>query len=266
MKLCKTRSLLPLSAAIITFALHPGRADASTIYTVQKNDTLGDISNQYGVSLKSLKQANNKVNDQIRIGEHLTIPVSSTSNKNKPKQNNQTFSNSSYQAIYQVKQGDTLSSISGKYNVSIQSLKQKNNINGNQIYAGQHLKIDTGISLQEIDLMARLVNAEAGGEPHKGKVAVAKVVLNRVSAEGFPDTITDVIYQPIKNGYAFTPITDGRINKPASQEARIAVEEALTSKKSNSDWLYFYNPKTATDKWIKTRQTVAQIGNHVFAK
>lgn len=117
-----------------------------------------------------------------------------------------------------------------------------------------------------MNLMARLVTAEAGGESYDGKVAVAKVVLNRVNANGFPNTITDVIYEPIKYGYAFTPVTDGRINQPATQEARMAVEEAISTKGTNSDWLYFYNPTTSTDTWITTRQTVAVIGNHVFAK
>ncbi|MFL0405392.1 LysM peptidoglycan-binding domain-containing protein [Bacillus nitratireducens] len=265
MKLCKVRTWLPLSAAMITIVSNPVGAAASTVYTVQKNDTLEAISKQYEVSVQSLKQANNKANDRINIGERLTIPGSSAANEYVQK-NNSTVSTNTYQAIYQVKSGDTLSSISQQYKVSIQSIKQNNNVDGSQIFVGQHLKIDTGISLQEVDLMARLVNAEAGGEPHAGKVAVAKVVLNRVNANGFPNTIKDVIYEPIKNGYAFTPVTDGRINQPATQEAKMAVEEALTSKGKNSDWLYFYNPKTSTDKWITTRQTVVQIGNHLFAK
>ncbi|WP_377867376.1 cell wall hydrolase [Bacillus sp. R86525] len=265
MKLCKAKTWLPLSAAIITVVSNPVGTAASTVYTVQKNDTLEAISKQYEVSVQSLKQANSKANDQINIGERLIIPRSSTANENVQK-NNSAVSSNTYQAIYQVKSGDTLSSISQQYKVSIQFIKQNNNVDGNQIFVGQHLKIDTGIPLQEVDLMARLVNAEAGGEPYEGKVAVAKVVLNRANANGFPNTITDVIYEPIKNGYAFTPVTDGRINQPATQEARMAVEEALTSKGTNSDWLYFYNPKTSTDKWITTRQTVAQIGNHLFAK
>ncbi|PFN48197.1 cell wall hydrolase [Bacillus thuringiensis] len=265
MELCKIKSLLPLSAAMIVFVSNPGGVDASTVYMVQKNDTLGDISNRYEVSIQSIKQASNKTNNRIYIGEHLTIPDTSNS-KGHTSQYKTANSNSPYQVIYQVRRGDTLGAIAKQYNVSIQTIKQNNNINGERIYIGQHLKIGTDISLQEIDLMARLVNAEAGGESYKGKVAVAKVVLNRVNADGFPNTIPDVIYQPIKKGYAFTPVTDGRINQPATHEARMAVEEALTSKEVNSDWLYFYNPQTATDTWIKTRQTVAQIGNHVFAK
>ncbi|PFO91709.1 MULTISPECIES: cell wall hydrolase [Bacillus cereus group] len=265
MRLCKVKTWLPLSAAMITIISNPVGTAASTVYTVQKNDTLEAISNQYGVSIQSLKKANSKATDQINIGERLTIPESLTANQYVQK-NNSTVQTNTYQAIYQVKSGDTLSSISQQYKVSIQSIKQNNKVDGNQIFIGQHLKIDTGISLQEVDLMARLVNAEAGGEPYAGKVAVAKVVLNRTNANGFPNTITDVIYEPIKNGYAFTPVTDGRIKQPATQEARMAVEEALTSKGINSDWLYFYNPQTSTDKWITTRQTVAQIGNHLFAK
>ncbi|HHY0839362.1 LysM peptidoglycan-binding domain-containing protein [Bacillus cereus] len=265
MKLCKVQTLVPASVSMITLISNPIGASASTGYTVQKNDTLGKISTQYGISVQALKQANNKITDQIRIGERLTIPVPSPLTGH-VQQNTLNTSPPSYQIIYQVKRGDTLGSISRQYKVSIQSLTQNNNINGNQIYAGQHLKINTGISMQEVDLLARLVNAEAGGEPYVGKVAVAKVVLNRVDSNGFPNTITDVIYEPIKNGYAFTPVTDGRINQPATYEAKMAVEEALNSKGKNSDWLYFYNPKTSTDKWITTRQTVAQIGNHLFAQ
>ncbi len=163
MKLCKAKTWLPLSAAMITVVSNPVGTAASTVYTVQKNDTLEAISKQYEVSVQSLKQENNKENDQINIGERLTIPVSSTANKYVQKTNS-TVSTNTYQAIYQVKSGDTLSSISQQYKVSIQSIKQNNNVEENHIFVGQHLKIDTGISLQEVDLMARLVNAEAGGE------------------------------------------------------------------------------------------------------
>ena len=112
-----------------------------------------------------------------------------------------------------------METIAKRYNVTVQSIKQINNTVGNKLYAGQHLKINSSIS-EKKDLMARLVTAEAGGESYRGKVAVAKVILNRVNANGFPNTITGVIYEPIKYGYAFTPVTDGRINQPASAEAK----------------------------------------------
>ncbi|MDD1368994.1 LysM peptidoglycan-binding domain-containing protein [Bacillus sp. MHSD_36] len=265
MKLSKIKHIIPISAAAITFLCHQSTAEASTIHTVKKNDTLWDISKQYGVSVQSIKQANNKGNDQTFIGEQLHIPGSTNSKEIIVRQNAKP-ANISGQIIYQVQQGDSLETIAKRYNVTVQSIKQINNTIGNKLYTGQHLKINSSISEKEKDLMARLVTAEAGGESYKGKVAVAKVILNRVNAKGFPNTITGVIYEPIKHGYAFTPVTDGRINHPASPEAKMAVEEAISTNGIHSNWLYFYNPKTSTDKWITTRQTVAVIGNHVFAK
>ncbi|WP_394137167.1 cell wall hydrolase [Cytobacillus oceanisediminis] len=117
------------------------------------------------------------------------------------------------------------------------------------------------IKAEEKRLLARLVQAEAEGEPFEGKVAVADVVLNRVEHEQFPDTVKDVIYQ--KN--AFEPVQNGSINKPASNEAVQAVETALVDKEKNEELLYFYNPETATSQWIFSREVVKKIGNHAFA-
>jgi N-acetylmuramoyl-L-alanine amidase len=114
---------------------------------------------------------------------------------------------------------------------------------------------------EEKKLLARLVHAEAEGEPFEGKVAVADVVLNRVEHEQFPDSIKEVIYQ--RN--AFEPVQNGSINEPPNQEAIKAVEKALVDQEKNQKLLYFYNPDTATSEWIFSRQVVKQIGNHSFA-
>lgn len=122
------------------------------------------------------------------------------------------------------------------------------------------------ISAEEKDLFARLVEAEAKGESYEGKTAVAAVVLNRVDSSEFPDTITGVIKQVVGKSYAFSPVQNGEINKPASDEAKRAVEEALTRKDRLNDCIYFYNPDIATDDWIRSREVVKTIGNHAFAK
>lgn len=265
MNLYKAKSGVALSTVMFTLLANQGEAAAATIHTVKKGDTLWDISKQYGVTVQSIKRANHKSKELLYVGENLTI-ISEETPKNSVSLSREINNEQNLvQVIYQVQRTDTLQAIAERYNTSIDSIKQANNING-RIYVGQHLIIKTGISEKEKDLMARLVTAEAGGEPYAGKVAVAKVILNRVNTKGFPNTITNVVYEPIKRGFAFTPVTDGRINKPATHEARMAVDEALSTNGEKSDWLYFYNPKTATDKWIKTRQTVAVIGNHVFAK
>ncbi|PKR86562.1 cell wall hydrolase [Heyndrickxia camelliae] len=122
------------------------------------------------------------------------------------------------------------------------------------------------ISSKEKDLLARLVQAEAKGEPFKGKVAVATVVLNRLKSPEFPDTITGVIQQKVGDCYAFSPVQNGQIKKPASKDAKKAAEVALKSKDRLHDSVYFYNPEIATDTWIRSRDVVTTIGNHVFAK
>ena len=122
------------------------------------------------------------------------------------------------------------------------------------------------ISDKEKDLFARLVEAEAKGEPYEGKVAVATVVLNRVESPQFPDTVTEVINEVVGDAYAFSPVQNGEINKPASEESTQAVEEALKREDTLNDSIFFYNPEIATDNWIRTRETVETIGNHVFAK
>lgn len=122
------------------------------------------------------------------------------------------------------------------------------------------------VSNEEKNLLAQLVEAEAKGESYEGKVAVATVVLNRVESSQFPNTVTDVIYEVVGDAYAFSPVQNGEINNPASQESKEAVEDALISTASLNNAVYFYNEDIATDEWIRTREIVKTIDNHVFAK
>lgn len=135
----------------------------------------------------------------------------------------------------------------------------------NQVALKENVDESKLISDKEKDLLARLVEAEAKGEPYEGKVAVATVVLNRVDSPEFPDTITNVVYEVTGDAYAFSPVQNGEIKKPASLEAKEAVEDALTSQDRLDHAVYFYNPEIASDKWIRSRKVVERIDNHVFA-
>lgn len=169
--------------------------------------------------------------------------------------------------IHTVQLGDTFWKLGVKYGVSVHSIKKLNNRTSDMLYVGERIKIPASVSESEKDLLARLVRAEAQGEPYAGKVAVATVVLNRVDHPGFPNTVHDVIYERTSTGhYAFTPVANGQINKPADAESIRAVNEALAFRGQGSGSLYFYNPKTATNQWIKSRPITVIIGNHVFAK
>lgn len=167
---------------------------------------------------------------------------------------------------YQVKAGDTMWLISEKYGVSVKNLKAVNKRPSDVLYVGDKLVIPQTITAQEKDLLARLVHAEAKGEPYAGKVAVATVVLNRVDSSLFPNTIKNVIYQKDQGYYAFSPVQNGAINEPADADSKRAVQEALAFRGMGNGSLYFYNPKTATSDWITSRKVTTKIGNHVFAK
>lgn len=169
-------------------------------------------------------------------------------------------------SVYTVKSGDSLYKIGQTNGVPVQILQSMNHLNSDKIYPGQKLSLPDSLSSGDKDLLARLVTAEAKGEPYAGKVAVATVVLNRVDNPNFPNSVRDVIYQ-IDNGYyAFSPVANGEINEPADAESKRAVQEALAFRGQGNGSLYFYNPKTSTSKWIFSKQVTVKIGNHVFAK
>ena len=121
------------------------------------------------------------------------------------------------------------------------------------------------ISAGDFDLLARLVHAEAKGEPYAGKIAVAATVLNRVKDPYYPDTIPGVIYQ-YNGGYQYCPVRNGEINKPADAESFRAVEEALAGKDPTDGALSFFNPSNSFNSWIRNRSHRATIGNHVFVQ
>lgn len=112
----------------------------------------------------------------------------------------------------------------------------------------------------DTNLLARLISAEARGEPYSGQVAVGAVVLNRVKSPIFPNTIAGVIYQ---NG-AFTCITDGQFNEEVSESAYRAARDAMNGVDPCGGAIYYFNPATASSKWIWSRPLIVVIGKHRF--
>lgn len=117
-----------------------------------------------------------------------------------------------------------------------------------------------GYSSSDYQLLARLISAEARGEPYIGQVAVGAVVLNRVEHPSFPNSVSGVIYQ--KN--AFTCINDGQFNKPIADSAYSAARDALNGMDPSGGAIYYFNPSTATSKWIWSRPLIKTIGKHRF--
>lgn len=116
------------------------------------------------------------------------------------------------------------------------------------------------LTREEFFLLAKLIHAEARGEPLLGQVAVGAVVFNRLKDPRFPKTITKVIHEQDQ----FSPVMDGSINLPPGEEALLAAELALNGMDPTNGCLYFYNPDRAESKWMYSLPAEIKIGSHVF--
>lgn len=114
----------------------------------------------------------------------------------------------------------------------------------------------------DLNLLSKVVYSEARGEPYVGQVAVAAVVLNRISSSSFPNSMSGVVYQ----AGAFDAVSDGQINLTPNATARKAAQDAINGWDPTYGAIYYFNPATATSKWIWSRPQVLTIGKHIFCK
>lgn len=119
-----------------------------------------------------------------------------------------------------------------------------------------------GFTPNDIKLLARTVYGEARGEPYEGQVAVAAVVLNRLESAQFPNTIGGIIFQP----QAFTCVADGQIWLEPNKTSYKAVYDAINGWDPAVGCNFYFNPVTATSKWIWSRPQVKKIGRHIFCR
>ena len=127
-----------------------------------------------------------------------------------------------------------------------------------------NVSIAKSTNTSDMQLMARAINGEARGEPYEGQVAVGAVILNRVKDSRFPNSISGVIYQP----GAFTAVSDGQINASISEGSTVykAAQDAMNGWDPTGGCVYYFNPATATNKWIWSRPLIKTIGKHRFCK
>lgn len=130
------------------------------------------------------------------------------------------------------------------------------------IYSSSSSSSGTSSNSNDLNLLSRVVYGEARGEPYAGQVAVAAVCLNRVKSSSFPNTLAGVVYQ----SGAFDAVADGQINLTPNSTARKAAQDALNGWDPTYGAIYYFNPATATNKWIWSRPMTVTIGNHRFCK
>ena len=161
-------------------------------------------------------------------------------------------------------------SVDGKYGTAtakaVKKFQKKNGLTVDGIAGSATLNAmgisssSSSASNNDVYLLARAINGEARGEPYSGQVAVGAVILNRVKHPSFPNTVAGVIYQP----GAFTAVDDGQIDAAMTSSCERAARDALNGWDPTGGAIYYYNPVTATNKWIRSRPIILTIGKHVF--
>lgn len=152
---------------------------------------------------------------------------------------------------FQQKNGLTVDGIAGTKTLSAMGITSSSSSSSS-----------TSNNSSNVNLLARAVYGEARGEPYVGQVAVAAVILNRVKSSSFPNTISGVIYQ----SGAFDAVSDGQINLNPDSTAKKAAQDALNGWDPSYGAIYYFNPSTATNKWIWSRPLTVTIGKHRFCK
>ena len=151
-----------------------------------------------------------------------------------------------------------------KNGLIVDGIAGKNTLNAMGIYSssGNSSSSSSNSNSSNLNLLSRLVYGEARGEPYSGQVAVAAVVLNRVEHSSFPNTVAGVIYQ----SGAFDVVSDGQINLTPNSTAIKAAQDAINGWDPSYGAIYYFNPNTATNKWIWSRPMTVTIGKHRFCK
>lgn len=132
----------------------------------------------------------------------------------------------------------------------------KSDLNNNQDY-------DIKINSINVDLLAKVIHAEARGETFKGQVAVGAVIINRMESPEFPNTIEKVLYQ----NNQFQSVSNGQINLTPDKSAYNAARRAIDGEDPSQGALFFYNPdKSENPEAFDQYEVTVRIGNHIFAK
>ncbi len=172
------------------------------------------------------------------------------------------YYNGNIDGIYGTQTVNAVKYFQRKNGLAVDGIAGPNTLKAMGIFSSSSGSSSSSSNSSDLNLLSRLVYGEARGEPYAGQVAVAAVVLNRVKSSSFPNTISGVIYQ----SGAFDVVSDGQINLTPNSTAKKAAQDALNGWDPTYGAIYYFNPNTATNKWIWSRPMTVTIGNHRFCK
>ncbi|WP_051314779.1 LysM peptidoglycan-binding domain-containing protein [Alteribacter aurantiacus] len=241
-----------------------GQTNKSGTYTIQSGDGLTSIARRHQTTVNHLLELNPSITNPnlIRVGQVIVVPGGNDEpTETSPAPAPAPTPSVQGESVYQVQSGDTFYRIASNHNLSQEMLRAFNRsiTNVNQLQVGQAVVIPS----QELVDLAKIVHLEARGEPLQGQVAVANVVLNRVSSSQFPNSVHGVLHQ----NNQFAPVTNGSFATAVPQNGPInAAKRALGGENHVPNALFFFNPSTSNSEFMHAREEVKTIGNHRFIK
>jgi spore germination cell wall hydrolase CwlJ-like protein len=250
MKLLKTILVVTLCFLLLS----PAAAASAASYTVRENDSLYSLSKLFKTSVNSLRYSNNLNEYNLKPGSQIYVPAH----------------------VHKVKSGETLHKIADQYEVPVTSLKKANGWIANSITPGTrliipgekpHKKSDAVISYSnaDIDLLAKLIEAEASGETMQAKIGVGAVVINRVQSKVWAPSVSQVINQKFGSYYQFTPVKIGTIYNKPSTASRRAAWIAMFGSDPSSGAMYYFD-QSSKNAWLWSKPLTAQHDHMVFVK
>ena len=172
------------------------------------------------------------------------------------------YYNGNIDGIYGSQTQEAVRYFQRKNGLTVDGIAGPDTLKAMGIYSSSSSSSSSSSNTSNVNLLARLIYGEARGEPYTGQVAVGAVVMNRVKSSSFPNTISGVIYQ----SGAFDAVSDGQINLSPDSTAKKAAQDAINGWDPSYGAIYYFNPSTATNKWIWSRPMTVTIGRHRFCK
>ncbi len=172
------------------------------------------------------------------------------------------YYNGSIDGIYGSKTLEAVKYFQRKNGLTVDGIAGSATLKAMGIFSSGTTSNTSSNNTSNVNLLARIIYGESRGEPYTGQVAVGAVVMNRVKSSSFPNTIAGVIYQT----GAFDAVVDGQINMNPDSTAKKAAQDALNGWDPSYGAIYYFNPSTATNKWIWSRPVTVTIGKHRFCK
>lgn len=251
----RKKIVMIIAGTMMSVTLFSSTALAAS-YTIVPNDTLYIVGRLFNTTVTTLKSENNLTSDKIYPGQIIEVPATE----------------------YTVKSGDSLFLIAKNFGIEVTALRKANNKWDNMLLIGQKLIIPAGkvaavapvgtvipYTTAEVDLLARLITAEARGESYNAMVAVGAVVVNRVQSPDWPNSISTVINHVTGGYYQFTPVKNGYINNPATSEAIKAAWAALYNSDPSNNAMFYFDD-SSTNEWLWAKTVTARIDSMVFVK